>query len=55
MPDFAQKFFKLRAVSGRAGDFFLKEALASRRVQVLELGGEVLGVGRDAGIAKNHA
>src|ERR1700730_3339243 len=55
MTDRRQEFFKLWPVGGRAGDFFLKHALASRRLQIFQLGGEVLGVGRDAGIAENHS
>jgi hypothetical protein len=53
MTDFAQKFFKLRTVGGRAGDFFFEHALASCRLQVFELGAEVSGVSRDAGIARS--
>ena len=49
MTDGRQKFFKLWSVGGRAGQFFLEHAFASRRLQVLELGGEVLSAGRDAG------
>jgi hypothetical protein len=55
MLDGRHKLFELGPVGGRAGDFFLEYALAPRRrLQILELGGQVLGVGQDTGIAKNH-
>jgi hypothetical protein len=50
---------KERTERGRAdasaADLLAEHALASGRLQLSELAGEVLGVGRDAGVAENHA
>ena len=49
------QLLKLRAVGGRAGDLLAEHLLASGRLELGKLAGEVLGDGRDAGIAVNHA
>lgn len=46
---------KLRPVGGRAGDLLPEHLFAPGSLQLGKLAGEVLGVGRDAGIAVNHA
>jgi hypothetical protein len=42
-------------VGGRAGDLLAEHLFAAGGLELVELAGEVLGVGRDAGIAENHA
>ena len=46
---------KLRPVGRGAGDLLAEHFFASRRLQLAHLSGFVLGGGRDAGIAVNHA
>jgi hypothetical protein len=46
---------KLRPVGGGAGDLLAEHLFAPSRLQFGKLAGEVLGVGRAAGIAVNHA
>src|SRR5580700_2334625 len=46
---------KLRPVGRGAGDFLAEHFFASGRLQLAHLSGFVLGGGRDAGIAVNHA
>jgi hypothetical protein len=42
-------------VGGRAGDLLAEHLFASSRLELGKLAGKVLGNGRDAGIAVNHA
>jgi hypothetical protein len=53
--DGRHEFLELRPVGRRAADLLPVHALASGRLELGELAGEVLGVGRDAGIAENRA
>jgi len=46
---------KLRPVGRGAGDFLAEHFFASGRLQLAHLSGFVLGGGRDAGMAVNHA
>ena len=46
---------KLRPVGGRVGDLLAEHLFAPGRFQLGKLAGQDLGVGRDAGIAVNHA
>jgi hypothetical protein len=46
---------KLRPVGRGAGDLLAERLFAAGRLQLGKLVGEVLGVGRDVGIAVNHA
>ena len=55
MLDRRQEFIELRSVGSRAAELLAKHALASGGLQLAKLAGEVLGVGRDAGVAVNHA
>jgi len=48
------QFLKLRPVGGRSGDLFPEHLFAPGSLQLGKLAGEVLGLGRDAGIAVNH-
>ena len=45
---------KKRPLSGCAADFFLKQAIDASGLELVELGVEVLVLGRDAGIAEPH-
>jgi hypothetical protein len=49
------QFSKLRPVGGRAGDFLPEHLFAPGSPQLGKLAGEVLRLGRDAGVAVNHA
>jgi hypothetical protein len=49
------QFSKLRPVGGRAGDLLPEHLFASGSLQWGKLAAEVLRLGRDAGIAVNHA
>ena len=49
------QLLELRPVGGGAGDLLAEHLFAADRLQLGKLAGEVLGVGRDAGIAVNHA
>jgi hypothetical protein len=53
--DLRHEFLELRAIDGRAADLLPKHMLASCGLQLGKLVGEVLGVGRNAGVAVNHA
>jgi hypothetical protein len=46
---------KLRPVGGGAGDLLAEHLFAAGSLQLGKLAGEVLGIGRDASIAVNHA
>ena len=46
---------KLRPVGGRAGDLLAEHFFTPGRLKLGELAGEVLRLGRDAGVAVNHA
>jgi hypothetical protein len=46
---------KLRPVRGHVGDLLAEHLFAPGRFRLGKLVGQVLGVGRDAGIAVNHA
>jgi len=49
------QFSKLRSVGGGAGDLLPEHLFAPGSLQLGELAGEVLRLGRDAGVAVNHA
>ena len=55
MGEDGQQLAKLRAVGGGAGDLLAEHLLAPCRLELGDVGAEVLGLGGDAGVAVNHA
>src|SRR6266478_7576522 len=53
--DGRHQLLKLRPLGGRPGDLFAEYLFAALRPELRNLVRQVLGVGRDAGIAVNHA
>ena len=48
-------FFLYRPVGGRAGQLLAEHLFATSRLQLGELAGEVLRLGRDAGVTVDHS